>query len=92
MCDLGTLNDGLEVEHFDSGTSAGSISERLNDGGVDGILILRTQGVSSKECLDSVETDGELVGSQNSEHGIVTPANSSMAVMRVTVALYLANC
>lgn len=64
----------------------------LNDRHIDGVLIPRTRGVSGKECLDSVAVDGELVGGQSSEHGIVTPANSSMAVMRATMALYLANC
>ena len=64
MCDLGKLDgvEGLGVEQFDSGTSTGCISECLNDRRVDGILILRTGGVSGKEYLDSVAVDGDLVG------------------------------
>ena len=93
MCDLGILDgvERLEVEQFNFGTNT-CISQCSNDGHVDGVLILRTRGVSGKVSLDSAAVDGEQVGGQSSEHGIVTPANSSMAVMRVTMALYLANC
>jgi len=75
--DLGTLVngvEGLEVEEGNSGTSAGGVPEGLDDGGVDGVLVLGTGGVGSEKdhilCregavgLDSVAINGELVGGE----------------------------
>lgn len=73
--DLGTLVgrvERLEVEQLNAGTCAGNVTNGLDNGQIDSVLVLGTGSVCSEEDdivggegavgLDSVTIDGELVG------------------------------
>jgi hypothetical protein len=122
----GWVGDGVNDAPGDAQSSVSSLRGRVRwDVHVDGILVLDSRGVGSKEHdfggrvrsvgLEGRLVDGKLVGGKlNAEMGVsryrerrrttlltvpvlseqrmVTPASSSMAVILVTMALYLASC
>ena len=87
------------VEKLDTGTSTGGIIDRTGDTGVDSVLVLGKGGVGSEKDDERRMTRDLSIASLLavsapvlSGQRTVTAANSSKAVIRVTMALSLASC
>ena len=75
ICNFSTLVDGverLEIEELDAGTGTGGVTDRADDTGIDGVLVLSAGGVCGEKhnvvggegtvSAHDALVDGELVG------------------------------
>ena len=106
--DLRALVDGverLEVEELDAGARACRVVERTDNAGVDSVLVLRAGSICGEQDdvvgwevavgLDDGLVDRKLVRRERADLvrvQDVTPASSSIVMLRVTIALCLASC